>query len=290
MRRIATPLLAGFVLGSLQCTLDAGEIVPVESRACTEDDALVVFDERIVPLLTSDKPSSCNTCHLSGVDLELYVQQDPCATMACMVESGIVDLDDPDDSLLLDWILRASPESELITARVIDEEHDAMRDWIRYSARCGAEVCPPIDDPCGTGVVESCDLPSSSSTGPRMPFDDPGDCSPHSLEAGFAALVYTWRGRCSPCHFDSHEGAPEEAPRWVHDGPCDLGAARTLNNLVELGDIDIEHPERSLLLLKPLAKSLGGVPHGGHEKMGSFEDPAYQDFLAWLQRYSACHR
>ncbi|MBC8067565.1 MAG: hypothetical protein IAG13_04455 [Deltaproteobacteria bacterium] len=290
MRRFVSPLLIGFVLGLANCTIDAGEVIPIESRACTIEDASAVFDERIAPLLASDHKSTCNECHLAGVDLDLYAQQDPCATMACMVESGIVDLDAPDESLVLDWILRAKPVSELITDDIIEDEAEAMQEWIEYSARCGASVCPPIDNPCGSTAVEPCEVPPSSSSSGRKPYDDPGDCSDRSLEAGFAALVYSWRGRCYPCHFDSHEGAPEDAPRWIHDGACDIGAVETLHNLIEQGNLDAENPEQSLLLLKPISEELGGVMHGGHQKIASFEDPAYVDFLAWLQRWSACQQ
>jgi hypothetical protein len=290
MRRFASPLLVGFVLGVTQCVVDAGEIIPIESRACTDEDALAVFDERIAPLMASEHPSTCNECHLSGVDLDLYAQEDPCATMACMVESGIVDLAEPDDSLVLAWILRAKPVSALITDEVVDAEHDAMQDWIEYSARCGATVCPPIDNPCGGTAVEPCAVPSSPESGDRKPFDDPGDCSDRTLEAAFAAQVYSWRGRCYPCHFDSHDGEPTDAPRWVHDGACDIGAVETMHNLLELGDLDVDDPEQSVLLLKPLADALGGVEHGGGDKIASFDDPAYRDFLAWLQRWSACQQ
>ncbi len=289
MRRFLSPSLIGFALGSA-CTIDAGEIIPIESRACTERDALAVFDERIAPLMGDDRVSTCNECHLSGIDLDLYAQADPCATMACMVESGIVDLAHPDDSLVLDWIMRASPSSELITEDIIQTEHDAMRDWIEYSARCGGTVCPPIENPCNSTAAEPCEVPPYAAGGGNKPWEDPGDCSDRTLEEGFAALVYSWRGRCYPCHFDSHEGAPEDAPRWVHDGACDIGAVKTMHNLLELGDIDAANPEQSLLVLKPLAESLGGVVHGGHDKFGRLDDPAYQDFLAWLQRWSACHR
>ena len=289
MRGLATLLLFGLGVAAA-CIVDAGEIIPIESRACTDDEALAVFDERIAPLLSDDRVSTCNECHLSGVDLKLYAQDDPCATMACMVESGIVDLDSPDDSLVLAWIDRASPASELITAEVIAEEHDAMRDWIRYSARCGGTVCPPIENPCGSTAVEPCETPPSAPSSGRKPFDDPGDCEDLTMEQGFDALVYSWRGRCYPCHFDSKADDTPEAPKWVHDGACGIGATETMHNALALGLVDIEHPEQSLLLLKPLAEDAGGVEHGGGDKFHDLGDPAYQDFLQWLQRWSACHR
>jgi hypothetical protein len=283
--------LASFLLVSIiACAVDAGEAVPIEERACTDDEALAVFRERIEPLMSDDRVSTCNECHLSGIDLTLYAQADPCATMACMVEQGVVDLESPDDSLVLAWIERATPASELITEDVIKAEHDGMRDWIRYSARCGQTVCPPIDNPCGSTAVEPCEVPPSAATEGRRMFADPGDCREVTLEAAFDALVYSWRGRCFPCHFDSHPDETPEAPKWVHDGACGIGAVETMHNLLALGDIDVRHPEESMLLLKPLAESVGGVEHGGGDKFHDTQDPAYQDFVAWLQRWAACHR
>lgn len=47
-------------------------------------------------------------------------------------------------------------------------------------------------------------------------------------------------------------------------------------------------PPASLLLQKPLAESAGGVVHGGGDKFADVNDPAYIDFLAWIQREAAC--
>lgn len=279
---------AGFATGlllSVHCVVTEQVGTP---RACTEDDSSELFNRRIAPLLDPEKLTTCNQCHLSGVDLGLYAQGDPCATLACMVESGIVDLDEPDDSVVLDWILRADPASDLIDDDVIDAEHDAVREWIEFNSRCGTQVCKPIENPCNVVPVENCEIESSGSSAPRKPFEDPGDCSDLTLETGFAALVYSWRGRCYPCHFDSYTDGAEDAPRWLIDGPCDVGAARTLQSVVESGLLDPENPSQSLLLLKPLAEAEGGVMHGGHDKYSSTADPAYQDFLFWIERWAAC--
>jgi len=280
VRRIGSALALGVALGSAHCGDD--------EWVCEDDESLELFERRIAPLMTGERQSSCNECHLSGVDLGVYAQADPCATMACMVEKGIVDLDSPSDSLVLDWIDRAEPASELITKDVIQAEHDAMLEWIEYNAQCGASVCPPIENPCGTGGAGTCDVPLSNPSSGNRPFDDPGDCRDATLEAGFATLVYSWRGRCFPCHFDSHEDAPLDAPRWISDAACDVGALQTMRNAIELGLVDPVDPAQSLLLLKPLAEAEGGVEHGGHDKFADTADPAYQDMLAWIERWSAC--
>ncbi|HET6582119.1 MAG TPA: hypothetical protein VFG69_01705 [Nannocystaceae bacterium] len=282
MRRIAAVLGLGLGLANAHC--DSG---PTE-RVCSDDESLAMFDERIAPLMTGERQSSCNECHLSGVDLGIYAQGDPCTTMQCMVESGIVDLEDPKNSLVLSWVLRAEPASELITADVIQAEHDAVLEWIEYNAECGATVCTPVENPCGAGSAGTCMLPVSNPSSGNKPFEDPGDCRDATLEAAFGALVYSWRGRCFPCHFDSHVGEPLDAPRWIADAECNLGALQTMRNALELGLIDAADPTQSLLLLKPLAESQGGVVHGGHDKFANRDDPAYQDFLAWIERFAEC--
>ncbi|MBK6922114.1 MAG: hypothetical protein IPH07_32280 [Deltaproteobacteria bacterium] len=283
----ARMFLLGVALGATHCDRADDDDAPL---TCTDEDATRLFDERIAPLLSSERQSTCNECHLSGVNLGLYGQGDPCATMACMVESGIVDLEQPRESVVLSWILRAEPANALITQRVIDAEHDAVLQWIEYNARCGAEVCPSIDDPCGgTQVLAGeCEVPNSSQASGARPYEDPGDCSDRTLEEGFAALVYSWRGRCYPCHFDSHDGDPEDAPRWIKDGACDLGSLATMREVVGSGLLDAATPSRSLLLTKPLAEQAGGVVHGGHDKMPSTADPAYQDYAKWIEMWARC--
>lgn len=204
-----------------------------------------------------------------------------------MAEQGIVDLESPEDSLVLRWIERADPEqrgSELITDEVVAQEYDAMYAWIAYSARCGADACEPVENPCGDGpTVEDCEVslqPSHDET-----FEDPGDCSEATLEALFSARVYNWRGRCMPCH---NQDSDVDAPKWVAVGSCALGAARTLREVVDGGLIDVDDPMQSLLLLKPLSEADGGVEHGGHDKMTGLDDPSYLDFVEWIERYSAC--
>ena len=52
--------------------------------------------------------------------------------------------------------------------------------------------------------------------------------------------------------------------------------------------VDLAQPDRSLLLLKPLAEELGGVEHGGGDKFHTFDDSAYVDILYWITREADC--
>ncbi len=259
-----------------------------EALRCEPDAGQDLFAQRIAPLLEDSRPSSCNACHLSGLDLATFARGTPCQSMACMAEQGVVDLDDPEDSLVLRWIERAAADpgargSDLITDEIVEQEYDAMLAWISFSADCGAEACAPMDDPCGDGPThEDCAVPSSSDD---EAFEDPGDCSDATLEALFSARVYRWRGRCMPCH---NQDGDIEAPKWIAVGSCALGTSRTMREVIDGGLVDATDPSQSLLLLKPLSESVGGVEHGGHDKMNGTDDPAYVDMLDWIERFAAC--
>jgi len=244
-----------------------------------EVDALYV--KRIEPLLETDRPKSCNQCHLAGVDLTGFVKDTPCATFACMSERGLIDLEAPAESLILDWIDRATP-SGLVTEEMIAEEYAGFLAWIEATAEC--DGCGAIVDPCGD--ADGGPTPCGADE-PPLVFEDPGGCDDLTLEAVFRNKTYAWRDRCYPCHFSNKE---QEAPKWIDVGDCEIASLQTMRNVVKADYIDLMEPSMSLLLLKPLAESEGGVVHGGHDKFGSSEDPAYVDFLYWIERESKCQQ
>ena len=57
----------------------------------------------------------------------------------------------------------------------------------------------------------------------------------------------------------------------------------TMRALIAQGDVDVEQPAWSLLLLKPLGK----VPHGGGVTM-LLGDAGYKMFRAWMVDHAAC--
>lgn len=288
LRRVLLVLAVGSStgLGLAACVDEPAQ----EPASCEEDANLQLFEQRIAPLLEDGTRTACNQCHLAGVDLGLYSPDgDECRTMACMVDSGIVDLHAPEDSKVLDWILRSDPASPLITPDVLQQERDAMLQWIEYQADCGAFVCPKLDDPCNTAAnAGSCEAPPSAHDLPSHGFDDPGDCSDLTVERAFSELVYSWRGRCYPCHWDSKPGDPENAPRFFVDDECNAGSLASMRNVLERGLVDLDEPDQSLLLLKPLAVAAGGVEHEGSDKFFDTDDGAYRDFKAWIDLYAGC--
>lgn len=289
------PFVALLAAGSAASCADHDE--PVGELACQVKPS-TTFHERIEPLLSSDHISTCNECHLSGVDLTTFARSTPCQTWVCLLDQGLVDVANPENSKILAWIARASPDSALITPAVIAAEHDAFRDWIDVNAACpsachGVRCDAPGEAPhCSDGAKEVDDAIAANQGGmPNLPADstDQVDCSDLALERAFADDVYTWRGRCSPCHVDSHPDADPLAPRWISTlGNCNNGSAVTFKNARDLGILNADDPTQSLILLKPLDQAGGGVKHGGGEKFEGTSDLTYQSFVRFLNLYHRC--
>ncbi len=281
MRLLAVATAGVFVglASAAACVDPAGE--------CSQAAGLELYEQRIAPLLEESRPKSCNGCHLSGIDLERYATGDPCSTMACLVEEGLVSLEAPEQSVILTWIARAEPDSGLITDAVIQEEYEGFKSWIEWSASCGAEACGKIEDPCAerSPIEEECNVepPRDPSIPPEA--GDPGDCSDLTIETLFRERVYVHRGRCFPCHFASQDVV---GPDWVAPGPCNEASLATMRLLEGSDYLDPENPANSRLILKPLAEAAGGLEHGGHDKFEDSEDMAYQDFVYWISRWAAC--
>lgn len=288
---LLTGVGAGAGFGA-SCTA-SDEPLPLE---CRGESGTQIFDQRIAPLLVEDRPKSCNQCHLSGVDMSLFVRPTPCETMACLRDLGMVDLAQPEASKVLAWIERASPESSrLITAEVIQAEYDGFREWIEHYATCGRAECGNTKcrpaDVAGDPFCNNEPEPFVSHAAEL----DPGGCDDLSLESLFKDTVYASRMRCYPCHFSEDMTSVDDAPRFIDQtGNCESASLRTLRNLEESGLIDADEPMKSLLLLKPLALADGGIVHGGHEKFVASKpdegitDPGYDNYVYFLNRYGQC--
>ena len=259
---------------------------PVHVYDCATEARTGFFEQRIEPLFSGDQPSSCNQCHLSGIDLEMFMKDTACQTMACMDEKGLVDLDAPQNSLVLSWISRADPSSPLITEQVIAEERQGILEWIEMTAQCGH--CVDYEgDPCGEQAAsDQCDL-SYDPEGPPPSASDPGDCDDLTIERLFYDTFYRHRFRCYPCHFQDFDDV-EEAPKWLAVGGCELGSLETLRNIEASGYINVDDPWESPIWLKPLAEEDGGVEHGGGPKIQAEGDFWYAQLPYWLERYAEC--
>ena len=80
-------------------------------------------------------------------------------------------------------------------------------------------------------------------------------------------------------------GAP---PHWLSESKDLEGAAETLEHILEAGYLDVNQPEDSVLILKPLSESLGGVHHGGGPKFTNADDPTLLDMRSWARHWAEC--
>jgi hypothetical protein len=233
-----------------------------QARPSDELPASEVFERRILPILRSDKASSCTECHFGGVELKNYIHDDQAATFAALRADGLIDVKAPDDSKLLEFISRHSEKTDPLMARVRENEYRAFRTWIHAAVR----------DPT---------LLAAKATDARVGSELSPDVIRHlrrdRVLAAFTENIWSEIGRCLHCHspeknqkFVEKHG---EQMSWIRPGD----PAGTLAQAVEQGIIDTESPEESLILLKPLVL----VEHGGGPKFiaGSRTDKNFRRFL-----------
>jgi hypothetical protein len=239
----------------------------LSSSTLAADDALTIFDKRIKPILEAQKPSSCAECHLSGVDLKDFIRPTQQETFASLVAGGMIDVKQPGESKLLKFIERKPEKPSLITEKVRQEEAAAFRAWI------------------GAAVTDS-KLLAASKSGGENPLKVPPEVIRHGRKdrvlTSFMENVWVEAGRCAACH--SSDRNQEQVKKhgqkvnWMKPG----NPQATLDHLLEAGLIDVETPEESLILLKPLLK----VKHGGGQKM-VIGDRSYKQFRRFLDDYAA---
>ena len=232
-----------------------------------EDDARDIFTRRILPLAKADKPSSCRECHVAGVDLAMYVREDATSTFAALRSAGLVDIQQPEKSKLLEFIYRAPDKGDPLLAKVRAEELAAFRSWITASANDPQMISAKLSAP---------------SIGPSLPPEIIRHARRDRVLESFMENIWVERERCAGCH------SPDKNQRliakhgehisWITpDDP-----SGTLATLIEHELIDLKNPDKSLILQKPLNE----VEHGGHIKFmrGTRTDKQFRRFL---QDYSA---
>jgi len=282
---LVASVLAAATAGSCASKDEATAAREASAECLSEVGSL--YEQKIAPLLATDRPKTCNQCHLSGIDLSLFVRDDMCETRACLVGLGLVDLQNPDQSAVLGWIARAHPDSALITEEVIDEEYEAFESFVERIAQCGPEACTGVRCPATNGS-EDCGSPGDEA---NVPFLVPSgtSCDLPAMEEQFRDTVYVWRDRCSPCHFSSDTSGGPPAPHWINvENSCNAGSLQTFHNVVDWGLIDRNDPAQSLLLRKPLDARISGISHGGGAKFSGMEDPSYASFSSFIEYWAAC--
>lgn len=229
-----------------------------------------LFERRILPIFRAKDPSMCSECHLSGVDLKDYIRPSEAQTFASLRDAGLIDMKSPADSHILRFIRMSRPDSPLVNQKVRAAEYEAFRDWIVAAVR----------DPKLAALSA---LSPSERSGPTVPDPVIRHTRLDAVVASFERNIWSQQGRCINCH---QAGTPENDKNVQKFGPRVAwfkpdSAERTMRTLIAQGDVDVEHPDRSLLLLKPL----GRVSHGGGVKM-LYGDAGYKMFRAWLEDYA----
>jgi hypothetical protein len=230
-----------------------------------------VFERRILPILKSPNPSSCAECHLSGVDLKDYIRPSEAETFASLRDGGMIDVRRPEASHILRLIRMSTPQSSLVSQKARRAEYAAFRDWIVAAVRSPKLLATPS-------------LPAQKRAGPAVPDTVIRHTRRDSVLASFVRNVWSQEGRCMGCH---RPGTPQneenfkkygERVRWfVPDSP-----EATMRLLIARKLINVDEPEKSLFLLKPL----NVVPHGGGVKF-EYGDAGYKQFRAWIEDYAA---
>jgi mono/diheme cytochrome c family protein len=240
-----------------------------EQHECSNNNeaALAIFERRILPIFQSTNASSCSECHLSGVDLKDYIRPTQQATFASLVGAKLIDMDDPDNSKILQFISRRPDQPSLLTDKVRQQEFKAFRAWI----------CAAVSD-----STLLADNRKPEAIGPQLPKEVIRHARKDRILASFIDNVWNEVGRCAACH------SPDRNQKQVKEHGDQVSwitlrdPQATLNYMLEAGLVDADDPEKSLLLLKPTMQ----VKHGGGQKM-VVGDRTYKQFRRFIDDYAA---
>jgi hypothetical protein len=237
-----------------------------------EPDSKTVFEQRIMPIFNSPNPSSCTECHLAGVDLKNYILPSHEKTFISLRDQGLVDLDNPAESKILRLIAMGGGTNQgvsLLSAKARETELSAFSDWIKASSSD-----PKLRNAPKLAAMELA-KPRRSNELIRYGRLD-------RVLGSFEENFWSQRFRCMGCH--SANGS--ENKKLVAEHGEDVTwmkntAEATLKYLASTDNVNVEKPERSRLLLKPLNE----VKHGGGQKMLP-GDMTYKAFRTFLEDYA----
>lgn len=235
------------------------------------EDAKTVFEKRLAPIFKSPNPSSCVQCHLAGVDLKNYIRPTHEATFVNLRDLGLIDLDAPEKSKILQLIRMGEEDKKgaaLIHQKNREAELAAFTAWIKESAA----------DPALRKLPKA-----NEASGATRPVEVVRHARTDRLAQSFENTIWALRFRCMSCHI---EGSDENKKLVAKHGERVAWFKRTpeatLAHLMSTKLMNVKTPRESLLLVKPLME----VDHGGGKKM-LVGDQGYQLFLSFLEDYAA---
>jgi hypothetical protein len=232
----------------------------------------VIFEQRIMPIFQSPNPSSCTECHLAGVDLKNYILPSHEKTFVSLRDQGLIDLENPVDSKILRLIAMggdAKQGASLISAKVRDAEYAAFAEWIKASSN-------------DSKLRNAPKLSPNELAKPPRPNEVIRYARLDRVLSSFEENFWSQRFRCMGCH----SATGSENKKLVAEHGVDVTwmkdtAEATLKYLAGTDNVNVEKPERSRLLLKPLNE----VKHGGGQKMLP-GDMTYKAFRTFLEDYA----
>lgn len=284
----------------------------IRSEEPADKNALQLFEERIMPIFRSPKPSSCVQCHLSSVDIKNYILPSHEDTFLALRQQGLVNMQTPDKSKILTLISMGERDPDkgarLIHEKTRQAEFEAFSSWIK--------AC------CNDPKLRDRKLDETKVIGPTAPLEVVRHARKSRIVESFTRNIWSQRMRCFPCH-TPHEldgnNPKHKVPIQKHEefvrkygGKMNIfrqTPAATVEHLIagsrrKIPDryplINLQNPAKSLLLLKPTSKvppkddsgefakpsSMDPVSHMGGLKM-HVNDQSYKSFIAWIQDYAA---
>lgn len=287
--------------------------VPVCADETANDAAAIaVFNERIMPIFRSPKPSSCVQCHLAAVDLKNYIKPSHEETFLSLRDQGLIDVKSPKESKILNLIHMgekdADKRSRLIHEKTRKAEFDAFAAWI--------EACCNDDE-----LLKRQPADGFEPARPEHPDAVIRHARKSRVVDSFVRNVWSQRMRCFPCHTPheidadnpQHKKPAERQLELVkkfgqkvnlfQDTPEKTLQQWIVNSRISskrhLPMLNLEDPRRSLLILKPTAKLPAKKEDGEFEKPSSVElvshmgglkihvdDQSYKAIVGWIQDYS----
>ena len=285
----------------------------VDANEPEESDPIQVFQDRIMPIFRSPKPSSCVQCHLAAVDIKDYIRPSHTETFVALRQQGLINVDDPPESKILKLIEMGEQDQDArakrIHAKARRAEYDAFSAWIVASCKDQELVRATIGNDVAT-------------IGPSKPIEVVRHARKSRVVESFVRHVWSQRMRCFPCHTPHEidkENPKHEVPAKRHRDFVDQYGAR-MNLFLETpeatlsrwaaasrktkGDayplLNLADAKNSLIVLKPTSKlpqkdesgkigkpsSSDPVSHMGGLKMHR-HDHSYKAMIAWIEDYAS---
>ncbi len=290
-------------------------LIPISDRSALGDEAAMeLFEQRIMPIFRSPKPSSCIQCHLASVDLKDYILPSSEETFLSLRDQGLINLDNPSRSKILTLIRMGDEDrdelAKRIHAKTREAELEAFTAWVH--------AC------CDDDELRSRPPLKSAVAKPSVPDEVIRHGRKDRVLDSFVRNVWSQRMRCFPCHTPGeidpanpqHEKPNQRHREFVQQYGAKMNLfksspAETMRSMLagnhkgtskSLPLINLEDPTQSLFVLKPTSKlppkndqgkfappsSLPPTSHMGGLKM-HVDDTSYKAIITWIEDVASIH-